>query len=455
MTESRSHEVRALSAADGGAWEARWMAEMASSASGARIVRRCVDVVDLLAVAAAGHGQAALVSSRLRRLNVDALDRLAASGVAVVVVIEDDDPGAAARVRDLGIRHVVSADAAAEVAASVMRVALIESDQAHGDESNRSFALSTTPVSVERSEPPALPAPAAQRRGAVIAVWGPAGGPGRTTVAVNVADEIAAAGAESLLIDADVYGGTAAVLLGLLDESPGIVAAARQASGGRLDPVALATHCWQLEPRMRVLTGLPRADRWPELRPASIAPMLSAARALADFTIVDLGFSLETDEELSFDTLAPRRNGATLAVLDEADVILVVGAGDVVGMHRLVHAMAELRDSGIAAPAWIVLNRVRSSVARAGAGAQLVDALERFCGQPAAAMLPSDATTCDGAAMAGRSLRAIAPRSPLRLAIADLAGALTGAPPATAEAGRRAPGRGLDRRRASRRSRNR
>ena len=49
--------------------------------------------------------------------------------------------------------------------------------------------------------------------------------------------------------------------------------------------------------------------------------MLAAARALADFTVVDCGFCLETDEELSFDTLAPRRNGATLAVLDDADLV--------------------------------------------------------------------------------------------------------------------------------------
>ena len=62
------------------------------------------------------------------------------------------------------------------------------------------------------------------------------------------------------------------------------------------------------------------------------------ARQLADFTVVDCGFCLETDEELSFDSLAPRRNGATLAVLDEADCVVVVGAADPIGMQRLVRA---------------------------------------------------------------------------------------------------------------------
>ena len=35
--------------------------------------------------------------------------------------------------------------------------------------------------------------------------------------------------------------------------------------------------------------------------------------------MVDCGFCLEADEEISFDTVAPRRNGATLAMLADAD----------------------------------------------------------------------------------------------------------------------------------------
>ena len=66
-------------------------------------------------------------------------------------------------------------------------------------------------------------------------MWGPTGGPGRTTVAVGVSDEAARLGVNSLLVDADVYGGVVAQVLGLLDESPGIAAACRLASNGTLD----------------------------------------------------------------------------------------------------------------------------------------------------------------------------------------------------------------------------
>src|SRR4029079_11771197 len=52
-------------------------------------------------------------------------------------------------------------------------------------------------------------------RGSVVAVWGPTGAPGRTTVAVTLADELSRLGSSSLLVDADVCGGGSAVRAGL------------------------------------------------------------------------------------------------------------------------------------------------------------------------------------------------------------------------------------------------
>ena len=99
--------------------------------------------------------------------------------------------------------------------------------------------------------------------------------------------------------------------------------------------------------------------------------MLAAARSIADYTVVDCGFCLESDEELSFDTMAPRRNGATLAVLDAADVILAVGSADPIGIQRLVRGLSELRDAEVAAPVWVVLNKVRRSVVPGDPAAEL------------------------------------------------------------------------------------
>ena len=421
-----------LSAADGAPWEERLVRELGAS-SGIEIVRRCVDVVDLLAVAGSGQGRAALLGAGVRRLDADVVDRLYAAGVVPVGVVARDDVETEDRMRALGVEQFVPDDADPAVVAGVLAEAVRGRDDtaaAGGTRGprTRSFADPATSAAIPPGEGPELPATQPGRRGTVVAVWGPTGAPGRTTVATGLADEIAALGSAALLVDADVYGGTVAAVLGLLDESPGLAAACRQASARRLDAATLATLCWQLGPRLRVLTGLPLASRWPELRPAAIAPVLAAARALADVTVVDCGFCLETDEELSFDTVAPRRNGATLAVLDDADLVVVVGSADPIGMQRLVRGLGELRDAEVAAPVWVVLNRVRPGVVPGNTDAELRAALERFAGRAPAALLPSDSRAVDAALAAGRLLSEAEPSAPLRQELTALAAKLLGVP---------------------------
>ena len=52
---------------------------------------------------------------------------------------------------------------------------------------------------------------------------------------------------------------------------------------------------------------------------------LEACRDWVEYVVVDTGFSLESDEEISSDLFAPRRNAATLAALRVADRIVAVG----------------------------------------------------------------------------------------------------------------------------------
>ena len=180
-----------------------------------------------------------------------------------------------------------------------------------------------------------------------------------------------------------------------------------------------------------MLTGISRADRWPELRPAAVQAVLEVARGLVDYTVLDLGFAVDSDEELSFDTVAPRRNGATLAALAAADLVLVIGSAEPTGMQRLVRGLAELRDIGLAAPTWVVLNRVRDGVIAGSTDTELTDALRRFTGRPAAALLPYDLDGLDRALRDGRTLSESAPQSPLRrgpgrVGVRDLRSAGTG-----------------------------
>jgi Flp pilus assembly CpaE family ATPase len=414
----------------GASWEAAFVANLERSPAGITVVRRCVDLPDLLSAAAAGTARAVLLSAELRRLDRDALSRLAAARVAVVGLIAPGDDAAEHRLRQLGLEHVLPADAPAADIATAVTQALLE----HADPGAYSSPLSALP-DLDR-EPSAggrpvsadFEAPIEAGTGQLVAVWGPTGAPGRTTVAVGLATELARSGVHTLLADADVYGGVVAQVLGFLDEAPGLAAAVRLANNGQLDLAALAKVAPVAAPELRVLTGISRAARWPELRPAALEQVWSLARSLAAVTVVDCGFALEQDEELSFDTAAPRRNGATLATLEQADVVLAVGAADPVGMQRLVRGLAELREAVPSAVPRVVLNQVRRSTVGGEPHAQLTEALSRYAGITVVEFVPYDRDALDLAVLEGRSLAEVAAESPARHALARIAAGLVGRP---------------------------
>lgn len=263
------------------------------------------------------------------------------------------------------------------------------------------------------------------RAGRVVAVWGPAGAPGRSTVAMGLADRMVAGGSSVVLIDADVYGGVLASAFGLLDESAGLAGACRLASHGRLGPADFAGLCWQVRDRFTLMTGIARADRWPELRPSAIPVVLDAARAFADCVVVDCASVIESDEEITFDTLAPRRNGATLAVLDAADVVIAVGAADPAGMERLARGYADVVSAVAGLEPKIVFNRVRSTAA---SPSELREASRRFCGCDPVAFLPEDRALVDMAWRRGVTLSMVASKSSLISAFDGLAEVLSDAP---------------------------
>ncbi|WP_199423521.1 AAA family ATPase [Actinotalea solisilvae] len=409
--------------------------ELAAAGHRFEVTRRCADLAELLAAGAAGLGALAVVSADLPGLDREAVAHLRGSGLRVVVV-----PGAPGdRLGHLGADGVLgdAHDVVAALEAALAAPADVAPDPAAPPPAARVAARLDGPA-----DPVSAPGAPAPPPGRLVAVWGPTGAPGRTTLAVGLAAEIAAArpGAagdaaarDTLLVDADTYGGTVAQVLGLLDEAPGVAAAARAATTGRLDVAVLATLTPVAAPGLRVLTGISRAERWPEVPGPSLDLVWAAARDLAAWTVVDTGFCLEDDEMLSYDTRAPRRNAATLSALAEADAVVVVGTGDPVGLQRLVRALGDLTEAGVGAERRVVVvNRLRASASGPRPGDAVRAALHRYAGVDHAHLVPEDRPACDGALLAGRTLTEHAPGSPARRAVQALArhvvGALTPVP---------------------------
>ena len=410
-----------LTAGSGQSWENDLVAALDRPGSPMTVLRRCVDIGDVLAIATTGQASVAIVSADLRRLDTEAVSALRASGVAVVGVHPAGDDRARVRLERIGISTLVSDDAGSTALLEAARMALAD---VHGRPTPAPAGLASDS---RRALPPRVidtdveAAFAPPPRGRVVAVWGPTGAPGRTTVATGIATESARAGIPTLLIDADVYGGVVASAFGLLDESPGLAGACRSAANGRLDLAGMTVLCWSLGDDLRLLTGISRADRWPEIRPSAIPAVLAVAREMAPLIVVDCGFCLEADEEITFDTMAPRRNGATLALLAEADVVFAVGSGDPPGMERLIRALTELGEALPGVTARIVLNRCRSGAASDDEAAA---AVKRFADAQVAAQLPEDRGATDKAWRRGLSLAEVAPDSPLTRALRTLASSI-------------------------------
>lgn len=397
------------------------------------VVRRCTELTEMLAVAQTGMVRAAIVAGDAEEITAAVADRLGAAGVALVALA--DDPLLRRRLDALNILNAptgLEPGALAELISEAV-LALRQSDRKAGTamaDPGAALGSGSATVADDGESVDLTPDTSEVRAGSVTAVWGPAGAPGRTTVAINLAAEHAAAGRSVVLIDADTYGASVAVGLGLLDESAGIAQACRLADQGLLDDKslgALAASVSLRGNRLAVLTGVTRSDRWVELRASALDGVLEAARRVYDLIIVDCGFSLETDEELSFDTMAPRRNAATLLVLEKAESVYAVGAADAVGVPRLVRALTELAQAVPTADPLIVLNKVRASSVGRQPESQLDGAWERFGpGGQIAAFLPADYDAADAALLSGTALLETAPASALRTSIAALAGVQTG-----------------------------
>ena len=375
---------------------------------------------DAIVREAARHGHRVAVRAATA---ADLVDRLTARGGAEpridLVLVVADARHASRQLVDAcderGLRLVALADDDAERArARTLGLEAISWSEGFG--------------AVEAAVAPATGAAAPEReRGRIVAVWGPAGAPGRTTAAIALAAELALLGQRVALVDADTTSAAIAPALGLLDESPGFAAAARLARAGSLTVDEL-DRIAQPVPTMggvvRVLTGIGRASRWPELGADRVTEVLARCRDWADATVVDIAASLERDEEISSDLFAPRRHAATLATLEAADDVVVVAGGDPVGVARLVRALPELREVAPQARLRVVVNKVRPGAMGVAPERAVRETLRRLAQVTPEACWPFDGRAADAALLEGRPLADVAGRSRLRRRVQELALAL-------------------------------
>ncbi len=357
-------------------WESTAV-ESGRPGSGLVVVKRCIDLTDLLATASSGQAQVAVVAAGADGLDRQAVEHLHQVGVRVVVVLAAEGPEhLAERGRLAGVDLLLPAAQITELGARLQAL-------------RPPTELTRSPEPAPRRAPGAAPA---------VAVWGPQGAPGRTTIALGLAGALAARGADPLLLDLDPAGGTVAQHLGVLDDVSGLLAASRRLSDGDLAGSFVA-----LQRRVagfRLLTGLPRGERWTEVA-AGLAPELLALGRRQGPVVADLGSSIEDDAAAGYTGRAGRYD-LTREALADADRLVVVGTADPVGLTRLARALGELRELRADVVPTVVVNRVRRSLG--WDAAQLRALVTSWAPGTEPILVPEARSTLDRAMVAGRSV---------------------------------------------------
>lgn len=191
--------------------------------------------------------------------------------------------------------------------------------------------------------------------GQMIAVYGPKGGVGRSTIAVNLAVGLARLYEQQVvLVDADLWFGDVPVLLDVQSEKS-LVSLVDSAEHLDLDALreVLVPHASGVQ----VVFGSPEPSLVETIPPSLPARVASAYRTLFDFVVVDTHPSMEE---------------AMVQLLETADRILLVTTPELSSIRATSEVLRVATQLGWAEKLLLVLNRANSGVR--------VDQIERALG---------------------------------------------------------------------------
>lgn len=189
--------------------------------------------------------------------------------------------------------------------------------------------------------------PRPDRGDLVVAVTGP-GGTGASVVAIALAQGLAAARRDTVLVDL-ARCAEQAVLHDVRDVVPGVQELVEAHRNGvpTADDVRALTFAI-VERDYALLLGLRRARYWPSLRPRSFAAAFESLERSFGAVVCDVTADFEGEADAGSMDVEERNVGSRTAVA-AADVVVAVGRPGVKGVHALVRVIADLGAAGVPA----------------------------------------------------------------------------------------------------------
>lgn len=369
-------------------WEPALLSALRHPAIRLNVAKRCLDAIELVAAIETSNAGQAFISAELARLDLEVISRLCKRGIRITGVVDSRDEDQEMLLRQWGIDTIVTIDVQRPGAAAASLASLMK--------------VETTPPArvTKMTVPQELPEPV----GRVITVWGPPGSTGKTTIAMNIADEYAAMGQRVLLIDADVDAPSVALMMAIVEAPGGLPVALRRATAGHFDAATLEELAIHVTDNLSVLVGSGGIGHRAQLRSPAFAALRQVACHVFDVVVIDLGCV-----PLPVEGLGEQASLATLDALDESSEILVVAGPSLVEIQRLIQCIDSLKDTLPHVSPRVVINRTMPR-------ADIAHALATHCRVEGASLtfVPEDIKVMSTCMRDGLTLREVAPRGKTR-----------------------------------------
>ena len=240
--------------------------------------------------------------------------------------------------------------------------------------------------------------PKGAKEAQLVSVWSPPGSPGKTTLALSVAAELAESGKRVFLLDADTWAPSLDLQLGLAEHPAGLAAACRLIAQERFDqeqlerlstPMSVGAGC------LTVMTGLSSESRWAEVSAEKIDDLIMVACHNFDFVVLDIGSPISP----ALVSLASpvERNAVSRWAVTYSDKVIAICGADPVSVARFLTSYSELTELSPKGQVLTLVNRLRTSVLGSSAKQQITQTLARMGQIEVNGFIPDDPAAADAA----------------------------------------------------------
>ena len=366
-----------------------------------QLVRRCRDYAEVLSIARAQLVELLVLDSERIDLNPEAEKELLAAGLSVLILAPLDDVPLA---RDQYSFDIIQKEdprvpaAPTDLCEQILQWALAR-------------ILPPPPpnqLEIQNASIQEIPT----EDGKIMALWGPVGAPGRSTLALNLAANLRSYG-RVILVDGDTVEPSQVQLLAVELRASGVVNGCRLAEQAQLCEETFAPVVTNVGAGVDLLSGITKAERWREVSEDSFATLLEWLRKHYRWIVVDLAPGASDPDEALM-TLGPSRYSAQDGTFAVADLVLEVGTADPVGMRRLIVNHVWAGDKKLwQCPSLAVVNRGRASVAGSNWETSIRRALSLADNTWEAVVVRQATQDFDKALVAGCDIATVNPSAPV------------------------------------------